>query len=56
MHKKWLDRNKDKDWVPEHQKLPYNQLSREEQLKDVAIIERAIQLFIEAAAKAKRGG
>jgi len=40
MHDKWLERNG--EWAPAEQKLPYDELSEEEKEKDRVVIKKAI--------------
>ncbi|HTK10057.1 MAG TPA: hypothetical protein VL485_22985, partial [Ktedonobacteraceae bacterium] len=43
LHKNWLSRNG--TWAPEEQKVPFNQLSTEEQDKDLVVILEAVLLL-----------
>lgn len=43
IHRSWLERNG--EWAPEEQKLPYSQLSHEEQLKDLVVLETAAEVI-----------
>lgn len=43
VHIEWLERNR--EWAPENQKLPYTQLSEEEKAKDRLQVLKAIEVF-----------
>ncbi len=42
-HDKWLERNG--EWAPAHQKLPYGELTGDEQEKDRVFVRRAIEAY-----------
>ena len=46
IHDKWLERNS--EWADETQKLPYEKLSKEDKVRDRAIVEKAIVVAYDA--------